>query len=107
MVLCFYSVIPDLVNTKKEKSMGVGQHPEQGGGACRQPRALCSAVSGVPAPPQPTGSGKVTVPRLHSDSSSLGLFFLVLRAFLIAQLVKNPPAMQVRFRGREDPLEKG
>ena len=31
-------------------------------------------------------------------------------AFLIAQLVKNPPAMQetlVRFLGQEDPLEKG
>ena len=30
--------------------------------------------------------------------------------YLIAQLVKNPPAMQetpVRFLGREDPLEKG
>ena len=30
--------------------------------------------------------------------------------FLIAQLVKNPPAMQetlVRFLGRQDPLEKG
>ena len=35
---------------------------------------------------------------------------LLLRAFLIAQLVKNPPAMQealVRFLGREDPVEKG
>ena len=35
---------------------------------------------------------------------------LSFRAFLIAQLVKNPPAMQetpVRFLGREDPLEKG
>ena len=32
------------------------------------------------------------------------------RASLIAQLVKNPPAMQetpVRFLVREDPLEKG
>ena len=32
------------------------------------------------------------------------------RAFLIAQLVKNPPAMQktpVRFLGQADPLEKG
>ena len=32
------------------------------------------------------------------------------RASLVAQLVKNPPAMQetpVRFLGREDPLEKG
>ena len=32
------------------------------------------------------------------------------RAFLVAQLVKNPPAMQetlVRFLGREDPLAKG
>ena len=31
-------------------------------------------------------------------------------ASLIAQLVKNPPAMQeipIRFLGREDPLEKG
>ena len=35
---------------------------------------------------------------------------LSFRAFLIAQLVKNPPAMQetpVRFLGLEDPLEKG
>ena len=32
------------------------------------------------------------------------------RTSLIAQLIKNPPAMQeipVRFPGREDPLEKG
>ena len=32
------------------------------------------------------------------------------RVFLIAQLVKNPPAMQetpVLFLGQEDPLEKG
>ena len=32
------------------------------------------------------------------------------RAFLVAQLLKNPPAMQetpVPFLGREDPLEKG
>ena len=31
-------------------------------------------------------------------------------AFLVAQLVKNPPAMHVtpvRFLGWEDPLEKG
>ena len=31
------------------------------------------------------------------------------RAFLVAQLVKNPPAMQetwVRFLGQEDPLEE-
>jgi len=33
-----------------------------------------------------------------------------IRAFLIAQLVKNPPAIQeipVQFLGWEDPLEKG
>ena len=33
-----------------------------------------------------------------------------LRASLVAQLVKNLPAMQetlIRFLGREDPLEKG
>ena len=36
--------------------------------------------------------------------------FLQLRVSLIAQIVKNPPAMQetlVQFLGREDPLEKG
>jgi len=36
--------------------------------------------------------------------------FGVLRASLIAQLVKNPAAMQqtpIRFLGWEDPLEKG
>ena len=38
-----------------------------------------------------------------------GTTFPLLRASLIAQLVKNPPAMQqtlVQFLGREDPLEK-
>ena len=39
------------------------------------------------------------------------LFMLyVIRASLIAQLVKNPPAMQetlIRFLGQENPLEKG
>ena len=37
------------------------------------------------------------------------IVLLNLGASLIAQLVKNPPAMQetlVRFLGREDPLEK-
>ena len=37
-------------------------------------------------------------------------YFLFIRASLIAQLVKNPPAMQetlVQFLGQEDPLEKG
>ena len=32
------------------------------------------------------------------------------RAFLVAQLVKNPPAKQetsIQFLGREDPLKKG
>ena len=35
--------------------------------------------------------------------------FLYIWASLIAQLVKNPPAMEtpVRFLGWEDPLEKG
>ena len=45
--------------------------------------------------------------------SLIGYFLnpsLTQRASLIAQLVKNPPAMQetpVRFLGQEDPLEKG
>ena len=39
----------------------------------------------------------------------LGLFLIIIRPSLIAQLVKNLPAMQetpVRFLGQEDPLEK-
>ena len=38
------------------------------------------------------------------------LAYCTARASLVAQLVKNPPAMQetpVQFLGREDPLEKG
>ena len=38
------------------------------------------------------------------------LFLLKCRASLVAQLVKNAPAMQetpVRFLGQKDPLEKG
>ena len=41
---------------------------------------------------------------------ALGSSSLTPGASLIAQLVKNPPAMQeipVRFLGQEDPLEKG
>ena len=36
--------------------------------------------------------------------------FILFRAFLVAQLVKNPPAMRetwVRSLSQEDPLEKG
>ena len=36
--------------------------------------------------------------------------FMLLRASLVAQIVKNPPAMQetcVQTLGQEDPLEKG
>ena len=38
------------------------------------------------------------------------VIYIVMRASLIAQLVKNLPAMQetpVQFLGQEDPLEKG
>ena len=43
-------------------------------------------------------------------SRTAGRFFPIIRASLIAQLVKNLPAMQetpVQFLGWEDPLEKG
>ena len=53
----------------------------------------------------------------HRDSCPTSLFFKTcneilgwLWASLVAQMVKNPPAMQetwVRSLGREDPLEKG
>ena len=38
------------------------------------------------------------------------LFFFFLFASLVAQVIKNPPAMQetwVQFLGQEDPLEEG
>jgi len=41
---------------------------------------------------------------------NISLLLLFLRAFLVTQLVKNPPAMQetwVRSLSWEDPLEKG
>ena len=41
---------------------------------------------------------------------SLWLIYFIHCSSLIAQLVKDPPAVQetpVRFLGREDPLEKG
>ena len=46
----------------------------------------------------------------RAGSLSLALLPIPFWASLIAQLVKNPPAMQetlVRFLGWEDPLEKG
>ena len=42
-------------------------------------------------------------------TSSLNYYLIFSRASLVAQLVKNPPAMQetwVQSLGREDPLEK-
>ena len=44
------------------------------------------------------------------SSANIGKFFTTSRASLVAQLIKNPPAMQeipVRFLGKEDPLKKG
>ena len=41
---------------------------------------------------------------------SLGVTMMMMKASLIAQLVKNPPAMQEtlgQFLGWDDPLEKG
>ena len=44
------------------------------------------------------------------EGNYMDLCFYSLRASLVAQMVKNPPAMQetwVQFLGLEDPLEKG
>ena len=46
----------------------------------------------------------------HIECSMLGCILLAYWASLIAELVKNPLAVQetvVRFLGQEDPLEKG
>jgi len=50
------------------------------------------------------------VPDALATQSPLRPTRMNIRASLVAQLVKNPPAMQetpVQFLGREDPLEKG
>ena len=56
-------------------------------------------------------TGTVTeVPIWSSQQSYLVSIMCILKASLIAHLVKNPPAMQetpVWFLGREDPLENG
>ena len=47
---------------------------------------------------------------LHSIVWEISNSYKALQAPLVAQTVKNPPAMQetlVRFLDREDPLEKG
>ena len=43
----------------------------------------------------------------RSPGEGLGYPLQYSWASLVAQLVKNPPAMQVQFLGWEDPLEKG
>ena len=51
-------------------------------------------------------------PWIHIDSPMLyfGIFYVFIWASLVAQLVKNPPAIQenlVQFLGWDDPLEEG
>ena len=44
------------------------------------------------------------------ESYSNGIIYILSWASLVAQMIKNPPAMQetqVRSLGQEDPLEKG
>ena len=57
----------------------------------------------------------LNIPKLDRKCKKNGILFFsfdlkeVIRASLIAQLIKNLPAMQetqVRFLGQEDPLEK-
>ena len=47
---------------------------------------------------------------LYNFKILLSHYLIIISASLIAQLIKNPPAMQetrVWFLGRENPLEKG
>ena len=65
--------------------------------------------SGLPLP----SPGNLPVPGIKLPSlttPALAGGFFTIGAFLIAQLVRNPPALQetpVQFLGREDLLEKG
>ena len=71
-------------------------------------KASCLFLTSAPT------AGCQLVPFLKQHLSVLKIIFQVMylayRASLVAQLIKNLPAMQetlVRFLGREDPLEKG
>ena len=55
-------------------------------------------------------SGCASCTLLYSPIQDIVVQYLYFRASLVAQLVKNPPAMQetlIQFLGQEDPLEKG
>ena len=75
-------------------------------GILHGPQFPVSIISKLQSPRKGRSSDPTT-------AKSRGLFGVLLvrgQASLIAQLVKNPPAMQetpVRFLGQEDPLEKG
>ena len=48
--------------------------------------------------------------RKRKKKTNISFYYNAIWASLVAQLVKNPPAIQetpVRFLDREDPLEKG
>ena len=57
-----------------------------------------------------TRLSKFTTSRVLPKSSYIYLYLPLIKASLVVQLVKNPPAVQeilVQSLGREDPLEKG
>ena len=69
-------------------------------------------VGGAGDVPSPSASVSMWAARHHRPilTHTAGWKKAHFKEALIAQLVKNPPAMQetvVRFLGREDPLEKG
>ena len=79
---------------------GLGKTPGEGNGYPLQYSGLENSV----------GCIVHGVPKSWTWLSNLHFTYHVLRASLIAQLVKNLPAMQetlVQFLGQEDPLEKG
>ena len=63
-------------------------------------------LSTICSPSQSLSLSLYTHTHTHTHTHTLHLY----QASLIAQLVKNPPAVQetlVQFLGQEDPLEKG
>ena len=64
-------------------------------------------TNSTPSPSLNTGDAPGSI--VAQEDTGINEAFLCLQASLVAQLVKNSPAMQetpVRFLGREDPLEK-
>ena len=91
---------------------GLGRSPEEGNGCPLQDSCLENSMDGGAWKPTVHGS-EIVRHNWATNTVTFSLCMFMLRASLMAQQVKNPPAMhatqgmQVGFLGQEDHLEEG